>query len=354
MIKVRITPKMLNSIVHIVEMNQSFSSVVLPTNIMYRLRKNSKKKSSYASTSIEGNPLTEEQANNAIEGRGRHYLKPEQEIRNYYNALEYLEKALEKHKKVSKEMLLRVQKEVVRGESKEKIGIRGPMPPGVLFAVYDSNSGEPEYIPPAAEDIEPLLDELFEYLDTTEDFPLIQAGILHYQLVAIHPFEDGNGRTARLMSEYLLDYYGYDFGKIGSLDEYFLYYVDEYYQSLQMGLSALYYEGRNNPPEFKIWMEYFLRMVELYVDKVYEVATSIQDQSLQTSLSHLNQKERAFYSYLKQSRITEYRPIELAKVLNVTNRTIINWSTKLCENGLVRPVRVKQRITSYKLEKEKG
>lgn len=59
------------------------------------------------------------------------------------------------------------------------------MPPGVLFAVYDSETGAPEYIPH-------LLDELVEYVNTTDDHPLIIAAVVHYQLVTIHPFEDGN------------------------------------------------------------------------------------------------------------------------------------------------------------------
>ena len=68
------------------------------------------------------------------------------------------------------------------------------MPPGILFAVYDSETDAPEYI-----DIPELLDELVEYVNTTDDHPLIIAAVVHYQLVTIHPFEDGNGRTARLM-----------------------------------------------------------------------------------------------------------------------------------------------------------
>ena len=63
---------------------------------------------------------------------------------------------------------------VEKGASKEKIGLRGPMPPGVLFAVYDAVTGKPDYIPP-------------EYSE----------------------------RTARLMSGYILDFYGYGFNGIG-------------------------------------------------------------------------------------------------------------------------------------------
>ncbi len=57
--------------------------------------------------------------------------------------------------------------------------------------------------------------------------------------------------------------YGYGFNGIGSLEEYFAYDLDEYYNSLQMGLPVLYYSGRANPPHPEIWFLYFLRMVEL-------------------------------------------------------------------------------------------
>lgn len=212
---------------------------------MNRLRKNSKKKSSYASNKIEGNPLSEKQVDEVIERDERkHYLKPEQEVRNYFLALNFLEEKVSKKEKFSQKLILDVQKLVENGASKEKIGLRGPMPPGVLFAVYDSKTGNPDYIPPEYCDIPGLLDELVEYVNTTDDHPLIVAAVVHYQLVTIHPFEDGNGRTARLLSGYIMDLNGYGFNGIGSLEEYFAYDIDEYYESIQMGLPALYYSGR--------------------------------------------------------------------------------------------------------------
>ncbi len=200
MIKVTLTNDIVKKISAIDENRFSVSNIELPPMTQNRLRKNSKKKSSYASNKIEGNPLTEEQAAEAIErDEHKHFLKPEQEIRNYFLALNLLEEKRKRKEVFSKEMILEVQAMVERGASKEKIGLRGPMPPGVLFAVYDSASGTPDYIPPEHSDIPQLLDELVEYVNTTDDHPLIIAAIVHYQLVTIHPFEDGNGRTARLM-----------------------------------------------------------------------------------------------------------------------------------------------------------
>ena len=222
-----------------------------------------------------------------------------------------MEKKVSIKEKFSKKLILDVQKLVEKGASKEKIGLRGPMPPGVLFAVYDSKTGNPDYIPPEYCDIPGLLDELVEYVNTTDDHPLIIAAVVHYQLVTIHPFEDGNGRTARLLSGYIMDLNGYGFNGIGSLEEYFAYDIDEYYESIQMGLPALYYSGRENPPHPEIWILYFLRMVKLYSG--------------------------------------EFTLIEVSRELSVTNKTIINRLAVLVKYGFVLPILVNQRIRSYKL-----
>ena len=349
MIAVSLTNEMLQRIVSIETLRQRFPGTRIPSTVSMRLRKNSRRKSTHASTRIEGNPLTEEQVNEVLASRNRHFLKPEEEVRNYYLALELLEKKLAEKEPFSKRLLLEVQRVVVKGESKEKVGIRGPMPPGVLFAVYDSQTGRPEYIPPEAADIDPLLDELVAYVNESDDHPLIKAGIVHYQLVTIHPFEDGNGRTARLMSGYCLDLLGFDFGGIGSLEEYFAYNIDEYYRSLQMGLPVLYYDGRDNPPHPEVWMHYFLRMVELYAQRAVSLAESVANESVEASLSHVNARERAFYEELVERGIAEFTPVQMAKEFGVSNRTIINWSTKLAACGLLEPQLVKQRTRSYRV-----
>ncbi|MGN0539511.1 MAG: Fic family protein [Candidatus Fimenecus sp.] len=350
MIKITLTNDILKKISAIDENRFSLKTIELPQVTKNRLRKNSKKKSSYASNKIEGNPLTEAQANEAIETDAhKHFLKPEQEVRNYFLALNLLEEKLKKKEPFSKKLLLEVQEMVEKGASKEKIGLRGEMPPGVLFAVYDSEIGAPEYIPPEYTDIPTLLDELVAYVNTTDDHPLIIAAVVHYQLVTIHPFEDGNGRTARLMSGYILDFYGYGFNGIGSLEEYFAYDPDEYYASLQMGLPALYYSGRDNPPHPEIWINYFLRIMELYSKRVCELSKASSDDELDGSLSYLNAKEKDFLVYLLKNRIFEFTPIEVSKKLGVTNKTVINRCAKLTTNGFLIPNIVRERIRSYSL-----
>ena len=350
MIKVNLTNDLLKRISSIDQNRFMLGTVRMSSSVMNRLRKNSKKRSSYASNRLEGNPLSPEQAERVIDSDPhKHYMKPEQEIRNYYLALNLLEEKAEQRAAFSKELILEVQALVEKGASKEKIGLRGATPPGVLFAVYDSQSGRAEYIPPEYTDVPGLLDELVDYVRSTDDHPLIIAAVVHYQLVTIHPFEDGNGRTARLLSGYILDRYGYGFNRIGSLEEYFAYDPEEYYRSLQMGLPALYYSGRDNPPHPEIWIDYFLRMVELYSERVCELSQESNEESLYTGLSHLKSREKELLRFLLDNHLYEFTPIDVSRKIGVTNKTVINRCVNLTANGFLVPIIVKTRIRSYVL-----
>ena len=177
--------------------------------------------------------------------------------------------------------------------------------------------------------------------------PVELAALFHYRYIRIHPFEDGNGRTARLLSDYILDLNGYGFNQIGSLEEYFAYDIDEYYRSLQMGLPALFYEGRENPPHPEVWILYFLRMMELHAKRAVELAAESDVQRLEPSLSHLGKKERAFLDYLLKHKVERFAPIDFAKLFKVTNRTIINWCVALSKNGFLKPDTSGRRVRSY-------
>jgi Fic family protein len=350
MLKVALSNEILKYISEIDQNRYKVSNVPLPRTVANKLRKNSKKKSSYASTKIEGNPLSQKQVDEVIESDShRHYLKPEQEVRNYFLALNYLEEKAKEEEPFSKKLILDVQALVEKGASKEKIGFRGPMPPGYLFAVYDSQTGAPDYIPPEHGEVPELIDELVTYVNTTDDHPLIVAAVVHYQMVTIHPFEDGNGRTARLLSGYILDTNGYGFNGIGSLEEYFAYDIDEYYDSIQMGLPILYYDGRNDPPHPEIWILYFLRMVRLYSDKVYELSTQSGSDELEGSVSYLKGKEKELLLYLLNNYKYDFSPIVVSKAMGVSNKTIINRLAVLVKAGFVIPNLVKTRIRSYEL-----
>lgn len=348
MIKPLINNEILNKILEIEKNKFALNSVTIPTNLSNKFRKNTKKRSSYASNKIEGNPLTYEQAETAINSNNRHFLKPEQEIRNYYLALELLDKKLEKKENLSIKLILEVQRIICDGESEEKIGLRKAMPPGFLFAVWNDD-GTPAYIPPEWNEVPNLLADLISYINTSADHPLIKAAVIHYELVTIHPFEDGNGRTARIISSYYLSLNGYGFKNIGSLEEYMAYDINEYYDSIQMNLPVLYYEGRNNPPHPEVWINYFLKIFSLYSSKVLSIALNKNQEIENERLSHLTKKTKIFLEYLRKHKINQFTPIELASKLKVTNRTIINWSSELVKNGYLTPILINKRIRQYKV-----
>lgn len=348
MIKTILNNDILNKILEIEKNKDALNLAKIPINLSNKFRKNTKKRSSYASNHIEGNPLTYEQADAAIESKNRHFLKPEQEIRNYYLALELLEKKLENKEPISLKLICEVQKQICDGEPKEKIGLRGAMPPGVLFAVWNDD-GTPAYIPPEYSEVLDLLNELIQYINESNDHPLIKAAVIHYQLVTIHPFEDGNGRTARIISNYYLSLNGYGFKNVGSLEEYMSYDIDEYYDSIQMNLPVLYYDGRNDPPHPEIWINYFLKVFSLYASKVLSIALKETSNIENERLLHLSNKARVFLEYLKRHNILKFAPIDLAAKLKVTNRTIINWCAELVNNGYLKPVLVNKRIRRYEV-----
>ena len=160
---------------------------------------------------------------------------------------------------------------------------------------------------------------------------------------------DGNGRTARLLSGYIMDLNGYGFNGIGSLEEYFAYDIDEYYESIQMGLPALYYSGRENPPHPEIWILYFLRMVKLYSGKICDLQLASEEKDIAGSLSFLKGKEKELLQFLIKNYRGEFTLIEVSRELSVTNKTIINRLAVLVKYGFVLPILVNQRIRSYKL-----
>ena len=105
MIKAILTNEILKYITEIEKNRYRVSTVKMSRSVANRLRKNSKKKSSYASNKIEGNPLSEKQVDEVIDRDERkHFLKPEQEVRNYFLALNYLEEKAKKKEKFSKKL----------------------------------------------------------------------------------------------------------------------------------------------------------------------------------------------------------------------------------------------------------
>ena len=344
------TNELVNSLLKIEKYKTALDYLLLPTREKQKLMYEAKLKKTHFSTSIEGNVLSYNQVERVIANKKDNRITAEQEVQNYWDALTYLEEEKKKNTKIDMEFILKLHDIIQKKGKLSRIPFRGQTPPGVLFSVYDSISKQAEYIPPEWIDIEPLINELVNWYDNNQDLPVpILSAIMHYAVVTIHPFTDGNGRTSRALSTYVLMQHDYDFKGFNSFEEYYMSDLNGYYESIQMGLPALYYSGRENPPHPEIWINYFLRMVKLYSGKVCDLQLASEEEDFAGSLSFLKGKEKELLLFLMKNYRGEFTPIEISRELSVTNKTVINRLTILVKNGFVIPILVNKRIRSYEL-----
>ncbi len=218
----------------------------IPLPLEEAFRKDAFAKMTHYSTKIEGNRLTLKQTKELIAGKdviAREIDK--REVMNYYDCLEWIYKASRSQEKpISekdiKQMHAMIQKGILQGK------LRGEYREA-QNAIYDSRTRKPVYFPPQAKDVAPLMKSFAKWLNTKSDLhPVFKAGIAHYQFAVIHPFMDGNGRTARALATLILYRSGYDLKKFYSLEEYYAEDLKGYYRALQR-CHGLHYYDKPNP-----------------------------------------------------------------------------------------------------------
>jgi len=347
--------RIVKSLMSIEKNKNTVEMLPLPKDIEKELRKEAKLKMTHYSTRIEGNPLGLEEVSEAImKNRDRQGLKAEQEVRNYWNALSFLSTSKRLKIPISEDFIKRLHSIIeVRGSGRrtEESEYRGPTRPGVLFAVYDSVTGQPEYIPPEANDVPQLMKSFVAWInsDDARELPApIRAGIAAYQLLTIHPFYDGNGRTARALATYILSIKGYDLKGFNSMEEYYVSDLQGYYTKLQMNLPVLYYDGRDNPPDLAPWLEYFVLIMEKAFQKVARIAQNKYKQQIDPRVNKLEPRELIVVKLLltKNGEIT---PKEIAGEFNVVTRTITEWAKEWIRKGIIEPASGTERIRTYKI-----
>ena len=350
-LKFKYTKDLVNYLLKIEKYKTALDFLFLPTREKQKLMYEAKLKKTHFSTSIEGNVLSYNQVEKVISNKqDTKRLTAEQEVQNYWDALTFLEEENKKNTKINKEFILRLHDIIQKNGKIVRIPFRGQTPPGVLFAVYDSVSKQAEYIPPEYIDIEPLINELVDWYYNNQDLPApILSAIIHYALVTIHPFKDGNGRTSRALATYVLMQHDYDFKGFNSFEEYYMSDLNGYYESIQMGLPALYYMGRENPPHLEIWIEYFCKIMYLNAEKVYEQALEASKKESNELLKGLNKKDLTLLRYCLENSLKVIKNSELANLFGVTPRAISKWMNDWVEKGILVPNSGTARITSYKL-----
>lgn len=247
-----ITHKLLANIKRIADCIHTLNNERFPRIILYELEKTARAVSSHASTSIEGNPLPLTEVKKILQSRPKNIRDSEKEILNYNQALQELNSTLKnKNFSLSLEPILHIQEQVVDGllPSGDTGKLRNK-----LVIVSDPATGKTLYLPPEVTDVVPLMEDLLAYVNKNTIDSLILAGIFHKQMVIIHPFMDGNGRTARLATKALLAHMGLDTFNLFSFENYYNQNVSKYFQTV--GEYGNYYELVDTI-DFTIWLEYF-------------------------------------------------------------------------------------------------
>lgn len=212
--------------------------------------------SSYASTSIEGNPLPLTDVKRLLKSKKNHIRDTEREVLNYKNTLQSLYQSVRDGSfKLKTKSIERVQNDVTIGLM-DNPSHCGSIRKDAVIIRNPRNIDEIVFIPPNAKDVKSLLDELLYFINTNigEVDPIILAGIFHRQHVIIHPFMDGNGRTTRLITTAILGQAGLDLFEIFSFEDYYNRNITRYFK--MVGLEGDYYEIQDNI-DFSNWLEYF-------------------------------------------------------------------------------------------------
>ncbi len=210
--------------------------------------------SSYASTSIEGNPLPLTEVRKILKSKPDNIRDSEKEVLNYNEALQDLNKRIEGEKIVlSLGLILKIHKQLTKGLLLSfETGKLREKP----VVVNDPRVGKAVYLPPDVKDVKQLVEDLVSLINNNRNKidPLILAGIFHKQIVLIHPFMDGNGRTARLATKVLVAKLGLNTFNLFSFENYYNKNVTKYFQNV--GEFGNYYDLVDNI-DFTSWLEYF-------------------------------------------------------------------------------------------------
>jgi Fic family protein len=208
------------------------------------------------STAIENIFTTEHELYKAISDTTREQKAnpATKEVLKYREALWEGYHQLERDKTINLDLVTRIFQQI----KETNTGLRPPQAQIVIRqAQSEFRTGEVIYTPPRGEGIiEALMNNLIEYLNDDVKYPvdpLIKMCIAHYQFEAIHPFQDGNGRTGRILNLLYMVNKGLLSKPVLYLSKYIIVNKDDYY----FNLSAV-----TQRRSWKPWILYMLEAIE--------------------------------------------------------------------------------------------
>ena len=320
----QITATLTKLLMDIEASRQAIASLPMTVPVLTSLRESARLISTHYSTQIEGNRLTQEQVEEVIQGGTfPNRERDEREVKNYYKALDYLDVLIKTDNNDIREQDIQILHGLVmEGQDKPTRYRDGQN------VIKDSASGAIVYMPPEAKDVPELMSDLVDWINNQvrqAELPVpIIAGIAHYQYATIHPYYDGNGRTARLLTNLVLHKSGYGLKGIYSLEEYYARDLAGYYNALTVGDSHNYYFGRAEG-DLSDWIVYFCSgMADAFANVRLKASavTKQTDPDHSHLLRELDQRQKQVLSLFTQSKYITTK--EVAELLGIHTRTALN------------------------------
>lgn len=315
-----------------------------------KLRRQALIRMSHSSTAIEGNQLNIHEVaaivgHKKIDAPARDIF----EVQNYLKALKYIEQVVEKKQPITEKILLKIHKLVTdKTLNKESVGHyrKGPV------YVVRRRLGFPSeimYTGPDAKKVPTLCANLIDWIQKSEKQeinPIIAAGIVHQEIAAIHPFNDGNGRTARALATLILYQRGYDFRRLFALEDYYNKDRQKYYKAINIGET---YNERKT--DFTAWLKYFSRGFKEEIDNVKNIIMALSarliDENINTQI-YLDKNQMKILDFL--DKIGRINVNDVVDVLDCPKRTAQFQLQKLKKIGIISQIE-KGPAAAYILKK---
>jgi Fic family protein len=284
----------------------------------------------HSSTSIEGNPLNQNEVKQALAGKLNRWERSVIEVTNYKRGWDWIISEAKKGQPITLDKVLSLHHIVMKDLlPEEKVG---HLRPGPVYIVDIEGMKEVlKYTGPEVSRVKSLLSDLFTWINSNplKLHPVLLTGIFHYEFVSIHPFSDGNGRVTRLLVKLILDQAGYDFRGSLVLDKYYWQNQNEYYEALNRTNNYANQRIANQDP----WLDY-------YVTGFYEVVKDVGEQidllkHLDSSQSEirLNNEEIQIIDYIQQ--FGQVSKKEVFEIFNISQRTAERRLKGLVDRGFI-------------------
>ena len=345
--KYTITNKIVNNLTEIAAGREIIEQAKLIPKWELKLRKEARIRNAHSSTSIEGNNLTLGQVADLAENKDITAMaKDKDEVLNYLKALDSIPEYAAK-KTIDVKLFLKIHETLTIGTLRyqKDCGVLRDRAVFVGKRIFDGTRFKEvaEYIPPKTKDVPRLVSEFLDWLNSNkirEVSPVILAGIVHYEIARIHPFIDGNGRTARLMATLVLYKSGFDHRRFFALDDFY----DENRQAYYDALKTV----QASKGDITKWLEYFTEGVLFSIDKVKDFIEKIglTPKIEEGERIELTQKQIKILERIKEKGKVSNK--DLRDMFGITRQAILKEISKLIDAKLIELVG-KGRNAYYKI-----